>query len=200
MEKVGIIGGLRTPFCRAMGSYSRLSGLEMLTAVLRGLTEKFSLGKKHIDEVVAGSVMAHSEDWNLAREAVLESGLAPTTPGITVQQACGTSLQAALMVAAKIQSGQIQCGIAAGSDSVSDPPVVFGRRFARRLAAMAKARGLWSKLRLLKGFCSDGVIAQASLGRRASHLLDHGGALRANGKKVENKQKRAGRAGPRQPP
>ena len=157
---MAIIGGLRTPFCRALGSYEELSNLDMLKVVLRGLVDKFSLRGRHLDEVIAGAVITHSKDWNLAREAVIESNLAQTTPGITLQQACGTSLQAALVLAAKIASGQIECGIAAGSDSISDAPIVFPRRFAHRLARASKARGFMAKLRALKGFSPRELLPQ----------------------------------------
>ncbi len=68
----------------------------MLIAALGGLVDRFALHGAHIDEVVGGAVVTHAKDWNLAREAVIGSALAPTTPGITMMQACGTSLQGAL--------------------------------------------------------------------------------------------------------
>jgi len=94
----------------------------------------------------------HSKDWNLAREAVLSSSLSPLTPGITMQQACGTSLQAALMAGAEIASGQIDCAIVGGTDTTSDPPIVFQRRFAQRLLRITRARSLQQRFAALKGF------------------------------------------------
>jgi len=79
-------------------------------------------------DVVAGAVMKHSSQWNLTREALLDSGLAPETPGLDVQRACGTSLEAAIVVANKIALGQIDAGIAGGVDTASDPPVVRNPR------------------------------------------------------------------------
>ncbi len=93
---MAVIGGVRIPFCRSNTLYADQSNLEMLTAALNGLVDKYNLKGVHIDEAVGGAVVSHSKDWNLAREAVLGTKLAPTTPGITMQQACGTSLQAAL--------------------------------------------------------------------------------------------------------
>ena len=133
LRRVAIVGGVRIPFCRSNTLYADKSNLEMLTAVLNGLVDKYNLAGVHIDEAAGGAVVSHSRDWNLAREAVLGTKLAPTTPGITMQQACGTSLQAAMGIAAKIAVGQIECGIAMGSDTTSDAPIVFKEKFAHRL-------------------------------------------------------------------
>ncbi len=151
-RRVVIAGGTRIPFCRSNTAYAELSNLDMLADTLQQLSREFGLGGKKIDEVVAGAVTSHSKDWNLAREAVLSTDLSPATPGITLQMACGTSLQAALMLAAKIASGQIDCGIAAGTDTTSDAPIVFQRRFARRLIKLGQARTLKQRLQTLKGF------------------------------------------------
>ena len=152
LRRVAIIGGVRIPFCRSNTLYADKSNLEMLTAVLGGLVEKYNLAGVHVDEAVGGAVVSHSKDWNLARETVLGTKLAPTTPGITMQQACGTSLQAAMGIAAKIAVGQIDSGIAMGSDTTSDAPIVFKEKFAHRLVEAQNARSMGDRLRAFKGF------------------------------------------------
>jgi acetyl-CoA C-acetyltransferase len=152
IRPVAIVGGVRTPFCRSNTAYSELTNLDLLSTALQGLSSRFALKGAQLDEVIAGAVVTHSRDWNLAREAVLSTDLSPLTPGITLQQACGTSLQAAMLSAAKIASGQIDCAIAAGTDTVSDPPIVFGKRISQRLLALQKARDFKSKLKAFKGF------------------------------------------------
>lgn len=152
LRKVVIAGGVRLPFCRSNTAYAEHSNLDMLSDTLQQLSTRFKLSGKKIDEVVAGAVTSHSKDWNLAREAVMSTDLSPATPGITLQMACGTSLQAALMSAAKIATGQIDCAIAAGADTTSDAPVVFQRRFARRLIKLGQARSLKARMQILKGF------------------------------------------------
>src|SRR6476469_9842782 len=151
MRRVAVLGGVRIPFCRSHTAYAELSNLDMRTAALTGLIDRFSLHGAHIDEVVGGAVVTHAKDWNLAREAVIGSELAPTTPGITMMQACGTSLQAALQIGAKIATGQIECGISLGSDTTSDAPIVFQRAFAKRLVAMSRAKSFGGKLAAFKG-------------------------------------------------
>lgn len=152
IRPVAVIGGVRTPFCRSNTAYAELSNLDLLRTALQGLSQRFDLKGEQIDEVIAGAVIKHSRDWNLAREAVLSTDLSPLSPAITLQQACGTSLQAAMLSAGKIATGQIECAIAAGCDTVSDPPIVFGKRFSQRLLKLQKARSLKDKFKVFKGF------------------------------------------------
>lgn len=152
IRRIAVLGGVRIPFCRSHTAYAGLTNLDMLTSALSGLIDRFTLHGAHIDEVVGGAVVTHAKDWNLAREAVIGSALAPTTPAITMMQACGTSLQGALQLGAKIATGQIECGIALGSDTTSDAPVVFQRRFAQRLVQLSRARNFGQKLQAFKGF------------------------------------------------
>ena len=149
---VAIVGGVRIPFCRSGSSYAMLSNQQMLTTAMRGLVEKYDLQGQEIGEVYAGAVINQPKDWNLAREVVLSTELAPTTPGLTMQQACGTSLQAAMVAAAKIATGQIDSAIASGSDTVSDVPILFGKKISKRLAGLGKARSFGAKLKVFKGF------------------------------------------------
>lgn len=149
---VVIVGGLRVPFCRSNTTYADQSNYSMLTTVLNGLVEKYNLQGEVLGEVTAGAVMTHSSDWNLAREIILGTELSPATPAITMQQACGTSLQGTMVSAAKIATGQIDCAIAAGSDTTSDVPIVFGKKFSQRLIKLGKARSIGDKFKVFKGF------------------------------------------------
>jgi len=151
IRPVAIVGATRIPFCRSNSSYASISNLKMLSTVLKGLVKKYDLNGVELGEVNAGAGITHTKDWNLAREAVLSSGLSAGTPATTMQQACGTSLQAALMASAKIATGQIDSAIAAGSDTVSDVPIVFSKKFSRRLVKLGKAKNISAKLGVFKG-------------------------------------------------
>ena len=152
LRRIAIVGSARIPFTRAYTGYADETNLSMLGRALGGLADKFNLKGEKIDEVMAGAVINHSRDFNLAREAALDAGFSPRTPGTNVQIACGTSLQAALALGAKIATGEIDCAIAAGSDTVSDSPVVFGDRFQHRMIALRRARTAPERLKALKGF------------------------------------------------
>lgn len=146
-RRVAIIGGVRIPFARGNGAYADAGNQDMLTATLRALAERFGLIGECVDDVAAGAVMKHSSQWDLTRESVLGSGLAPETPGLDLQRACGTGLEAAILLANKIALGQIESGIAAGVDTVSDPPVGYPRSFQQILLASYRARGAAARLR-----------------------------------------------------
>jgi acetyl-CoA C-acetyltransferase len=145
-RRVAIVGGVRIPFARGNGAYAQVGNQEMLTAAMRGVVERFGLLGKRLDEVAAGAVMKHSSQWNLARESVLGSGLAPETPGLDVQRACGTSLEAAILLGNKIALGQIESAMAAGVDTVSDPPVVFPKSYQQLLLRSYRGKSGWQRL------------------------------------------------------
>ncbi|WP_065757972.1 acetyl-CoA acetyltransferase, partial [Pseudomonas defluvii] len=149
LRRVAIIGGNRIPFARANGPYAKASNQDMLTAVLEGLIERFSLHGVRLGEVAAGAVLKHSRDFNLARECVLGSRLSAQTPAYDVQQACGTGLEAALMVANKIALGQIECGVAGGVDTTSDAPIAVSEGLRRILLQANRAKGTGEKLKAL---------------------------------------------------
>ena len=151
LRRVAVVGGVRIPFCRSNTFYADQSNLDMMAASLNGLVDRYGLKDQHIDEVVGGAVVTHSKDWNLAREAVLSTKLAPSTPGVTMIQACGTSLQAALGSAAKIATGEIESAISTGSDTTSDAPIVFSKKFSKRLIAAQQGKSAMDKLKAFKG-------------------------------------------------
>ena len=155
---VAILGGTRTPFCRSNTAYQDETNLSLLGCAMNGLVENHDLKGQEIGEVVGGAVVTHAKDWNIAREVVVGTKLNPRTPATTMMQACGTSLQALMGSAAKIAIGQIDSAIAMGSDSVSDAPVVFKRKFAQRLVKLSKAKSVKEKLGVFKGF-SFGELA-----------------------------------------
>lgn len=140
IRRVAIVGSLRIPFCRAHTRYAEASNQDMMTAVLQGLVERFRLGGERLGDVSLGAVMKHSRDWNLARECVLGSGLAPQTPAFDLQRACGTSLEAAILIGNKIALGQIDSGIAAGTDTISDTPIVYPDEYRRILLRSHRGR------------------------------------------------------------
>jgi len=146
-RRVAVLGGNRTPFARANRAYAEASNADLLGAALDGLVARFGLAGERLGEVVAGAVLKHPRDWNLTRECVLGSRLDPTTPAYDIQQACGTGLEAAILVANKIALGQIEAGIAGGVDSASDPPVAVNDRLRRTLLRMNAARSLRERLR-----------------------------------------------------
>ncbi|CAK9891458.1 MULTISPECIES: acetyl-CoA C-acetyltransferase [Pseudomonas] len=147
LRRVAIIGGNRIPFARSNGPYATASNQAMLTVALEGLIERYSLHGLRLGEVAAGAVLKHSRDMNLTRESVLGSRLSPQTPAYDLQQACGTGLETALLVANKIALGQIDCGIAGGVDTTSDAPIAVSEGLRRILLQANRGKTTADKLK-----------------------------------------------------
>ena len=146
-RRVAVLGGNRIPFARSGGKYAVASNQDMLTSALDGLVARFALAGERLGEVVAGAVLKHSRDYNLTRETVLGSRLDPRTPAYDIQQACGTGLEAAILVANKIALGQIDAGVAGGVDTTSDAPLQLNEDMRRTLLELNRARSLGERLR-----------------------------------------------------
>jgi acetyl-CoA C-acetyltransferase len=157
-RRVAVLGGNRIPFARSNGPYAKASNQDMLTATVDGLVARFGLAGERLGEVVAGAVLKHSRDFNLTRETVLGTRLDPATPAYDIQQACGTGLEAAVLVANKIALGQVDAGIAGGVDSASDAPIAVSEGLRQTLLAVNRAR-------------SAGERAKALTGLRPGHLV-----------------------------
>ena len=148
-RRVAVLGGSRIPFARQNGPYAKASNQDMLTATLDALAAKFGLEGQSVGEVAAGAVLKHSRDFNLTRESVLGSRLAPETPAYDVQQACGTGLEATILVANKIALGQIDVGIAGGVDTTSDAPLALNENLRNTLLDVSRARSNGARLKTL---------------------------------------------------
>ncbi len=183
IQRVAILGGARIPFARSHTAYAGTDNQELLTAALRGVVDRYGLQGQRLGDVIAGAVIKHPKDFNLTREALLSAGLDPETPGLDVQRACGTSLEAAILIANKIALGQIDAGIAAGVDDLSDPPVVYPKSYQRRLLESFRGRTFGQRLKPWLGI------------RRAPHGPFDGAELRAHGQELEDHPRRAGPGG-----
>jgi acetyl-CoA C-acetyltransferase len=132
----------------------------MLTVTLDALLSKFALEGETLGEVAAGAVLKHSRDFNLTREAVLGSKLAPETSAYDVQQACGTGLETAILVANKIALGQIECGVAAGADTTSDAPLALNEDLREVLLEAKRAKTGGARLRALAKIRPQQVVPE----------------------------------------
>src|SRR5690349_14596660 len=147
--RVAVLGGNRIPFVRSDGAYANASNQDMFTAVLDGLAERFGLRGEKLDAVIGGAVLKHSRDFNLMRESVLGSSLSPYTPGIDLQQACGTGLQSAIAAADGIARGRYQVAAAGGVDTTSDAPIAFGDDLRGVLLSLRRAKSNLDRLKLV---------------------------------------------------
>ena len=152
IRRVAVLGGNRVPFARSNTAYSKISNQELLTSALRGLVDRYSLQGKRLGEVAAGAVIKHPRDFSLTRESAMSCGLAPETPAYDIQLACGTGLEAAILVANRIALGQIECGIAGGTDTTSDAPIGVSEGLREILLDLNRARTPGERLKILARF------------------------------------------------
>lgn len=152
VKRVAIVGGNRIPFARSNSAYAKASNQDMLTAAIDGLVTRYKLQGEQVGEVVGGAVMKHARDFNLVRETVLSTSLAPETPCYDIQQACGTGLEAAILVANKIALGQVESGIACGVDTTSDAPIGVSEGLRQILLDLNRAKTNQDRMRILARF------------------------------------------------
>jgi acetyl-CoA C-acetyltransferase len=149
IRRVAVLGGNRIPFARSNSRYAKASNQDMLTAAIDGLADRFDLVGERLGEVVAGAVLKHSRDFNLARESVLGSRLSPDTPANDIEQACDTGIQATINVANKIALGQIEVGVAGGVDTTSDAPIAVNEDLRKVLLEANRAKSVQGRIRAL---------------------------------------------------
>src|SRR5947209_2754137 len=188
-RRVAVLGGIRIPFARQDGPYARASNQDMLTTTLDALVSRFDLEGEVVGEVAAGAVLKHSRDFNLTRESVLGSKLAPETPAYDVQQACGTGLEAAILTANKIGLSQIDSAIAGGVDTTSDAPLAVGEDLRQVLLALYRARSNSERLRAVARLRPQQLVPEIprnaeprtgmSMGQHAAVMAREGGIGRS---------------------
>lgn len=157
-QRVAILGGNRIPFARSNGSYADVSNIDMLTAALNGLIERYNLQDEVMGEVVAGAVMKLSRDINLTRESVLNTALNAHTPTYDIAQACGTGLQATFASANKIALGLIDSAITGGVDTTSDAPIAVGDGLRKVMIKLGAAKNNKQRLKALMGLNPKDII------------------------------------------
>ncbi len=191
-RRVAVLGGIRIPFARQDGPYARASNQDMLTYTLDALASKFNLEGETLGEVAAGAVLKHSRDFNLTRESVLGSKLAPETPAYDVQQACGTGLEATILVANKIALGQIDAGIAAGVDTTSDAPIALNEDLREVLLEVNRAKTNAQRLRALAKIRPQQIVPAIPRNAEPRTGSLDGRAHRADGHRMGHRARGAG--------
>ncbi len=151
-ERIAIIGGVRTPFVRARSVFQKMSAANLGGVVLRETVSRTGIDPKLIDEVYFGIVSAPAEGSNVSREALFDSGLPPTIPCTTINRYCASGLEAAAGIAAKIQAGQIEIGLAGGVESISSVRALFSAEATDFFQDIAKAKTMGQRLAKLSQF------------------------------------------------
>ena len=144
--RVAVVRGLRTPFAKSGTHYAHLSALDLGKIVVSELVQRSGIDPATIQELIFGNVIPSVKAPNIAREIVLGTGLPRKIPGYTVSKACASANQAITSGADLIFRGYADTVIAGGSESLSDVPVLFSRKFADALVTASKGKSVGQKL------------------------------------------------------
>ncbi|QIJ05051.1 MULTISPECIES: acetyl-CoA C-acyltransferase FadI [Shewanella] len=149
-ERIAIVAGLRTPFAKQATAFHGVSALDMGKMVVNELLSRSELDPKLIEQLVYGQVVQMPAAPNIAREIVLGTGMNLHTDAYSVTRACATSFQSTVNIAESIMTGNIEIGIAGGSDSSSVLPIGVSRKLAHALVDLNKARTLGQKWNIVR--------------------------------------------------
>jgi len=172
--RVAIVGGVRTPFVKAGGVFSKYSALDLGKHAVVGCVEKLKLDPSRIEELYFGTVLLDPRIPNLAREIILRSGLPKTINGHFSANNCITGLVAASAAADGISSGRISCALVGGSESMSQPTLTYPRKGEEFFIKLSKARSLGEKLAMIKRFRPGFLAPQAPSPKEPSTGLTMG--------------------------
>ncbi len=145
-SRVAIIRGLRTPFAKSGTHYAQLSALDLGKMVVAELVSRSGIDPASIQELMFGNVIPSVKAPNIAREVILGTGLPRKIPGYTIGMACASANQAITSAADLIFRGYADTVVAGGSESLSDIPILFSKRFADTLVTASKQKSLGGKL------------------------------------------------------
>lgn len=144
-----MIGGCRTPFCRAGTAFNDVSGVDLARHAARELLIRYELNGGDVDLVVMGQVVASPRAPNLAREVSLLPQLPREVPAYTVNEACASALQAITDAGDQIALGNADVVIAGGAESLSNVPILLGKRLTDAIVALGRAKRFSDRVRLL---------------------------------------------------
>src|SRR3954465_1058973 len=122
-----LYAGVRTPFGRYAGALAGSRPDDLAATVVTGLLDRVpEVDPASVRDVILGCANGAGEDnRNVARMAVLLSGLPVSVPGVTVNRLCGSSLQAAMDASRLIETGDAELVVAGGVESMSRAPWVL---------------------------------------------------------------------------
>lgn len=125
-KRIVIVGARRTPFGRFRGTLAQMSPVDLGVAAAGAATTSSDLIHL-IDQVIVGNVLSAGHGMNIARQIALRSGLKQTIPAYTVNMMCGSGMQAAVLAAQAIRSGEASVVLAGGVESMSRSALLVPR-------------------------------------------------------------------------
>ncbi|MBA3708022.1 MAG: thiolase family protein [Planctomycetes bacterium] len=151
-ERLAIIDGVRTPFCKAGGPLAGSSADDLAARAIRELMVRTDFDPTKIDELIVGNVAQPIEAANVARVIALKAGLPVGMIASTVHRNCASGMEAISTAANRIFAGEGEVYIACGTESMSNIPLVYGRKMTQLFVNLMKAKTFGQRLQTWLGF------------------------------------------------
>lgn len=151
IRRVAVIAGARTPFCKAGGALIRRSAVQLGAVAARETMLRAGIRPERVEQIIFGIVSAPVGAPNIAREIGLEAAFPTGVPAYTVSRACISANQAITSAADQIALGINDVVLAGGAESLSDVPILYGRKFRDALFTASRARSTADRLRAFRG-------------------------------------------------
>ncbi len=149
MDRIAIIDGVRTPFCKMGTLLNDVSAQELGRMATRELIERSEIDPKIIDEVIFGNVGQPADAANISRVIALLSGIPKTTPAFTVHRNCASGLESVVTAALKIQANEIHCAVVGGTESMSNIPFFFSKDLQEIITQFGRSKTIFEKIRTI---------------------------------------------------
>jgi acetyl-CoA acyltransferase len=151
-ERIAIVDGVRTPFCKGGGLFKDLDADDLGAYVVKEIVARTGISLDEIDHLIFGNVLQPPHATNIARVLAVKAGLPVRVPAVTVNRNCASGAQAITDAydAIRLQQGEVI--IAGGCESMSNFPILFNKKMRNFLQAYSKVRGWKQTLEVLSTF------------------------------------------------
>ena len=151
-ERIVIVDGIRTPFCKAGTVFKDISADDLGAFAVKEIMARTHLDAALIDELIIGNVSQPANAANIARVIALKAGLPNSLIAHTVHRNCASGMEAVSTGIDKILAGNAQIIVAGGTESMSNIPLLYNAKMTGLFAQLMKAKTVWQKLAALSRF------------------------------------------------
>ncbi len=170
--EVVVAGAVRTPIGKFGGSFVPLKAADLGVAAAKEAMRRAGVAPDAIDECLFGHGRQAGGGTNTARQVMVRAGVPVTSPAMTVNKACASSMKAIALAFDGIQLGRTRAVLAGGTESMSNTPYyLLDARFGYRLGHSEVVDGMYKD-----GFQCP--IADQLMGRTAETLAEQYGISR----------------------
>lgn len=159
-ERIAIIAGVRSPFGKGGGLLKDLEADDLGAYVVRELIARVPVSPDQVDELIFGNVLQPANSTNIARILAIKGGLPEKVPAYTVNRNCASGMEAITSAYDEIRLGKANIVIAGGTESMSNFPVLFGKKMKEFLVSLSKTKTFGQKLSLLLKFRPSFLIPE----------------------------------------